>query len=399
MKDDALKEKLTKVLPYLNEKQQRIFAATEAMSLGYGGISKVSRVTGISRTTLHKGMQDLEIKDYEALEKVRLPGGGRKSTHLRNKRVRKAIDDLVEDSTRGDPMCPLKWTSKSIRHIAEVLSKRGIKVSRESVRAILKDLGYSLRANDKSLEDSHPDRDDQFRYISKKVKSFLKRGLPVISVDTKKKELIGNFANKGKEWRQKDNPRKVKGHDFHEADQEVGIPYGIYDQGKNLGWVNVGCDHDTATFAVQSIQRWWTYMGKKLYPDAKELLICADSGGSNGYRVRLWKLKLQELADNTELHISVSHFPRGTSKWNKIEHRLFSHISMNWKGQPLTSHDVMVNLIGSTKTKTGLKVKAKIDKRKYPIGVKVSDGDMRKVNLKKDTFHGEWNYRILRTTS
>jgi transposase len=357
------------------------------------------KADGPSRTTLHKGIQDLDIKDYEALEKVRLLGGGRKSTHLRNKKVRKAIDDLVEDSTRGDPMCPLKWTSKSIRHIAEVLSERGIKVSRESVRAILKDLGYSLRANDKSLEDSHPDRDDQFRYISKKVKSFLKRGLPAISVDTKKKELIGNFANKGKEWRQKDNPRKVKGHDFHEADQEVGIPYGIYDQGKNLGWVNVGCDHDTATFAVQSIQRWWNYMGKKLYPDAKELLICADSGGSNGYRVRLWKLKLQELADKRGLHISVCHFPRGTSKWNKIEHRLFSHISMNWKGQPLTSHDVMVNLIGSTKTKTGLKVKAKIDKRKYPIGVKVTDGDMRKVNLKKDTFHGEWNYRILRTTS
>lgn len=227
----------------------------------------------------------------------------------------------------------------------------------------------------------------------------MKRGLPVISVDTKKKELIGNFANKGTEWRQKDNPRKVKGHDFHEAGQEVGIPYGIYDQGKNLGWVNVGCDHDTAAFAVQSIQRWWNYMGKKLYPDAKELLICADSGGSNGYRVRLWKLKLQELADKTGLHISVCHFPRGPSKWNKIEHRLFSHISMNWKGQPLTSHDVMVNLIGSTKTKTGLKVKAKIDKRKYPIGVKVSDGDMRKVNLKKDTFHGEWNYKILGTTS
>jgi transposase len=399
MDDDALKDKLRKVLPYLNEKQQRIFAATEAMSLGYGGISKVARLTGFSRTTIHKGIQDAEIKDYEALEKIRLAGGGRKSTHLRNKEVRKAIDDLVEDSTRGDPMSPLKWTSKSVRNIAEVLSKKGIEVSRESVRAILKDLDYSLRANDKSLEDSHPDRDEQFRYISKIVKSFLMRGLPVISVDAKKKELIGNFANKGKEWRKKDNPRKVKGHDFHDEDQEIGISYGIYDQGKNLGWVNVGCDHDTAAFAVQSIQRWWSYMGNRHYPDAKELLICADSGGSNGYRLRLWKLKLQEFVDKTELEVAVCHFPRGTSKWNKIEHRLFSHISMNWKGQPLTSHDVMVNLIGGTKTKTGLKVKAKIDKRKYPIGIKVSDADMRKVNLKKDNFHGEWNYRILRSTS
>jgi len=399
MKDNALENKLKKMLPYLNEKQQRILAATEAMSLGYGGISKVSRLTGISRSTIHKGIEDLEIKDYESLENIRLPGGGRKSTHLRNKKVRKAIEDLVEDSTRGDPMSPLKWTSKSIRHIAELLSKTGIEVSRESVRAILKDLGYSLRANDKSLEDSHPDRDEQFRYISKKVKSFLRRRFPVISVDTKKKELIGNFANKGKEWRKKDHARKVKGHDFHEADQEVGISYGIYDQGKNLGWVNVGCDHDTAAFAVQSIHRWWTYMGKKLYPDAKKLLICADSGGSNGYRVRLWKVKLQEFVDKTGLEVAVCHFPRGTSKWNKIEHRLFSHISMNWKGQPLTSHDVMVNLIGGTRTKTGLKVKAKIDKRKYPLGIKVSDEDMRKVNLKKDKFHGEWNYRILRSTS
>jgi len=398
MNDDVLKDKLRKMLPYLNEKQQRIFAATEAMSLGYGGISKVARLTGFSRTTIHKGIQDAEIKDYETLKKIRLPGGGRKSTHLQNKKVRKAIDDLVEDSTRGDPMSPLKWTSKSIRHIAEVLSKNGIDVSRESVGAILKDLGYSLRANDKSLEDAHPDRDIQFRYISKKVKSFLRRGLPVISVDTKKKELIGNFANKGNEWRKKDNPRKVKGHDFHDKDQEIGIPYGIYDQGKNIGWVNVGCDHDTAAFAVQSIQRWWSYMGNKLYPYAKGLLICADSGGSNGYRVRLWKLKLQEFVDKTGLEVAVCHFPRGTSKWNKIEHRLFSHISMNWKGQPLTSHDVMVNLIGGTKTKTGLKVKAKIDKRKYPIGIKISDVDMRKVNLKKDKFHGEWNYRIIRST-
>lgn len=395
MIEDALENKLKRMLPYLNEKQQRILAATEAIAIGYGGVSKVSKAAGISRTTIHKGIEDLEDEDYSSLERIRLSGGGRKSTHFQNKKLRELIEGLVEDSTMGDPMSPLKWTSKSIREISEHLIKKGEEVSRESVRVILKDLGYSLQANDKSLEDSHPDRDEQFRYINKRVKKFLKEGLPVISVDTKKKELIGNFGNKGKEWRKKGSPRKVKIHDFHEGNQEVGIPYGIYDQARNLGWVNVGCDHDTSAFAVQSIQQWWNYMGKKLYPDVRQLLICADGGGSNGYRVRMWKYKLQEFVDKTGLEVTVCHFPRGTSKWNKIEHRLFSHISMNWKGRPLTSHDVMVNLIGTTKTKTGLKVKAKIDKRRYPTGIKLSDRDMAKVNLKKDKYHGEWNYTIL----
>lgn len=393
--ETALAKKLKTIFPYLNEKQQRIFAATEAIALGYGGVSKISKLTGFSRTTIHKGIEDLENTDYKSLERIRISGGGRKSTHFRGKRLRKLIEDLVEDSTKGDPMSPLKWTSKSIREISDYLNKKEQKVSRESVRLILKDLGYSLQANDKTLEESHPDRDEQFRYITRKVKKFHKEGAPVISVDTKKKELIGNFKNNGKEWRKKGNPRKVKGHDFREEDKGVGIPYGIYDQGKNLGWVNVGSDHDTSAFAVQSIQRWWNYMGKKLYPDTNKLLICADSGGSNGYRVRMWKYKLQEFVDKTGLEATVCHFPRGTSKWNKIEHRLFSYISMNWKGKPLISHDVMVNLIGSTKTKTGLTVKARLDERKYPTGIKVSDKDMEKVNLKKDKFHGEWNYTIM----
>lgn len=398
MNTDVVENKLKRILPYLNEKQQRILAATEAIALGYGGVSKVSKITGISRTTIHKGIDDLENKNYKLLERIRLSGGGRKSTHFQNHKLRDLIENLVEDSTRGDPMSPLKWTSKSIREISEHLTKNRNEISRESVRIILKDIGYSLQANDKSIEDSHPDRDEQFRYINKKVKKFLKDDFPVISVDTKKKELIGNFANKGKEWRKKKNPRKVNEHDFHNPKgQEIGIPYGIYDQGKNLGWVNVGCDHDTSVFAVQSIQRWWTYMGKMIYQKAKKLLICADSGGSNGYRVRLWKVKLQEFANKTGLEITVCHFPKGTSKWNKIEHRLFSHISINWKGRPLTSHDVMVNLIGATQTKTGLKVKAGIDKRKYPTGIKISDSDMEKVNIKKDKFHGEWNYTIVRS--
>ena len=292
-------------------------------------------------------------------------------------------------------MSPLKWTSKSTRHLAEELRNKGLKISHESVRTILKNLDYSLQGNDKSLDDSHPDRDAQFRFIARKVKKFLKTGLPVISVDTKKKELIGNYANKGKEWRKKGDKKKVKGHDFHEKNQKIGIPYGIYDESKNLGWVNVGCDHDTAAFAVQSIQRWWTHVGRQAYPEANELLICADAGGSNGYRLRLWKFNVQEFVAKSGVEVSVCHFPRGTSKWNKIEHRLFSQISMNWKGQPLVSYDVMINLIGATKTKTGLVVNVKLDKRKYPTKIKDSDEQMGNVNIKREKFHGEWNYKIL----
>ncbi|OHE04714.1 ISAzo13 family transposase [Sulfurimonas sp. RIFOXYB12_FULL_35_9] len=394
MTTESLKEKINNILPYLNEKQKRIFLGAEAKSIGYGGVSKIHRLTGISRPTIHQGITELENGDSTD-ERVRISGGGPKPKHTQNKKLLKIIETLIEDSTRGDPMCSLKWTSESTRLISEDLYKKGYKISHETVRVILKKLGYSLQENDKSLEDSHPDRDEQFTYINEQVKKFSKDNFPVISVDTKKKELIGNYANKGQEWRKKGSPRKVNGHDFPDPKgQEVGIPYGIYDQGKNLGWVNVGCDHDTSVFAVQSIQSWWTYMGKKIYPDAKKLLICADGGGSNGYRVRLWKVKLQEFTNKSGLEITVCHFPRGTSKWNKIEHRLFSHISMNWKGRPLISHDVMINLIGGTKTKTGLKVKAKIDQKKYPIGIKVSEQEMENINITKHKFHGDWNYTI-----
>lgn len=395
MATENLKEKLGDILPFLNEKQQRMFLGAEAKSIGYGGVSKIAKLAGVSRPTIHQGITDLESFDDASIERVRVSGGGPKPKHSQNTKLQRSIEALIEDSTKGDPMSPLKWTSKSTRHLSEELYKKGYKVSHETVRSILKKLDYSLQGNDKSLEDSHPDRDEQFKYITKRVKMFLKDNLPVISVDTKKKELIGNFKNKGLEWRKKGGPRKVNGRDFPDPKgQEVGIPYGIYDQGKNLGWVNVGCDHDTSVFAVQSIKRWWAYMGKKIYPDTKKLLICADSGGSNGYRVRLWKVKLQEFSNKSGLEITVCHFPKGTSKWNKIEHRLFSHISMNWKGHPLTSHDIMVNLIGATKTKTGLKVKAKIDKRKYPTGIKISDQELEKINIVKHNFHGDWNYTI-----
>lgn len=395
MSTEKLKEKINDILPFLNERQKRIFLGAEAKSIGYGGISKIARLAGVSRPTIHQGISDLESGGNNASESVRASGGGPKPKHAQNKKLLKTIELLIEDSTRGDPMSPLKWTSKSTRHLSEELYKKGYGVSYETIRVILKQLGYSLQGNDKSLEDSHPDRDAQFKYITMQVKKFLKDNLPVISVDTKKKELLGNYANKGQEWRKKGSPRKVNGRDFPDPKgKEIGIPYGIYDQCKNLGWVNVGCDHDTSDFAVQSIHRWWTYMGRKIYPDAKKLLICADSGGSNGYRVRLWKIKLQEFANKSGLEITVCHFPKGTSKWNKIEHRLFSHISMNWKGHPLTSHDVMVNLIGATKTKTGLKVGVKIDKRKYPTGIKVSDREMEKINIGKHNFHGDWNYTI-----
>ncbi len=397
MSTEKLKEKINEILPFLNERQRRIFLGAEAKSIGYGGISKIAKLTGVSRPTIHQGISDLESGENDAYERIRVSGGGPKPKHAQNKNLLRTIETLIEDSTRGDPMSPLRWTSKSTRNLSEELYKKGYEVSYETVRVILKQLGYSLQGNDKSLEDSHPDRDAQFKYITRQVKEYLKDNHPVISVDTKKKELLGNYANKGQEWRKQGSPRKVNGRDFPDPKgKEIGIPYGIYDQGKNLGWINVGCDHDTSDFAVQSINRWWTYMGRKIYPDAKKLLICADSGGSNGYRVRLWKIKLQEFANKSGLKITVCHFPKGTSKWNKIEHRLFSHISMNWKGHPLTSHDVMVNLIGATKTKNGLNVKVKIDKRKYPTGIKVSDQEMEKINIKKHNFHGDWNYTILK---
>ena len=372
-------------------------AALEARSLGYGGVSAVARASGIARGTIHQGLKELKNPGIKfAVEHIRTAGGGRKKIVLQDPRILKKLKTLVESNTGGDPMSPLLWTSKSTRELAGALSQKGHQVGHDTVGKLLKESGYSLQANMKTLEGgaSHPDRNRQFKHLNAQVRSFLRQGDPVISVDTKKKELIGRYYNKGRRWHTRGEPEQVKVHDFIDPDEPKAIPYGIDDVANNQGWVNVGCDHDTASFAVASIRRWWNSMGACIYSHAQRLLICADSGGSNGYRIRLWKFKLQTLADEIGLQITVCHLPPGTSKWNKIEHRLFSHISMNWRGRPLVSHEVVVKLIGATMTKTGLKVKAKLDKRKYPLKVKVSDEDMKTLNIEPHKFHGEWNYTI-----
>ena len=395
----SLKEKWSALLPFLNEKQQRIAAAVEARALGHGGVSQVAEATGLSRTTLHRALEELaDPAKRTALreERVRAPGGGRKQLVVQHPALVKQLKALVEATTRGDPMSPLLWTSKSTRHLAGALSTPTRSVSARVVANLLRELGYSLQANLKTLEEGgqHPDRDRQFRYLNAQVRQALQAGEPVISVDTKKKELIGQYANPGQEWRPHGCPEEVRVHDFIDPDEPKAIPYGIYDLAKNVGWVNVGCDHDTASFAMASIRRWWQALGVPAYPHTTRLLICADAGGSNGYRIRLWKLELQQFVDDTGLAVTVGHLPPGTSKWNKIEHRLFSHISLNWRGRPLVSHEVVVKLIGSTKTQTGLKVKAKLDKRKYPLKVKISDEEMASLNIEPHAFHGEWNYTI-----
>jgi hypothetical protein len=392
--EPQLTAKLKTVLPHLNEKQRRLLLAAEAKALGWGGISRVAQATGVSRVTIYKALQ--EIKCHPSVsERVRSPGGGRKGITVYHPDLLRELESLVDPVTRGDPMLPLRWTCKSTRQLSRELVRQGYGVSHVTVAELLHRLDYSLQANAKTLEGAgHRDRDDQFNYINEKVKEFLGRGQPVISVDTKKKELMGQFKNGGREWQPKGEPEEVEIHDFATPESPKVIPYGIYDIGKNMGWVNVGCDHDTASFAVASIRRWWLSMGQEVYPDAEELLICADGGGSNGYRVRLWKVELQALATETRLDITICHFPPGTSKWNKIEHRLFSYISMNWRGRPLVSHEVIVKLIGKTSTRNGLRVKAKLDRRKYPTKVKVSDKEMEQVKLKPHSFHGEWNYSI-----
>ena len=391
--EKILKKKFQAIFPMLDERQQRLVAAAEARALGYGGVSQVATASGIARSRIHRGLEDL---DRPLEERIRSEGGGRKRTHRDDKKLVQAIKKMVEDTTRGDPMSPLRWTCKGTRDISDALAKKGLKASHATVATILKEkLKYSLQANEKSIASKqHPDRNDQFEYINAQVKDFLRKSWPVISVDAKKKEQIGNYANKGREWRPKGNPRPVKDHDFAEDEGDIAIPFGVLDLGKNQGWVNVGKDHNTAAFAVNSISDWWKYMGAELYPKASELLICADGGGSNSITSRLWKADLQNFANATGLAVTVCHFPPGTSKWNKIEHRLFSFISMQWKGKPLTSYDVVVKLIGATKTKTGLKVKAKVDSRNYPLGVYVSDEEMSMIQLAPHKFHGEWNYTI-----
>ena len=371
-----------KLLPRLDERSRRLVAAADCAALGRGGIAQVARTSGMSRPTLYQGVRELESK-AEPLGRIRRPGGGRKAAVQKYPRLAMVLEELVEPTTRGDPMQPLRWTTKSTRKLAEALAAKGIEVSHRVVAEVLRRLNYSLQANAKSLEEGsdHEDRDAQFEHINEEVRKFMARGEPVISVDTKKKELVGRYKNAGREWHRQGAAPKVKVHDF--IDQELGkaIPYGIYDVAQNQGWVNVGQDHDTSAFAVESIRRWWRGLGQSTYPRAGRLLICADGGGSNGYRVRLWKKELQGLADETGVEMQVCHLPPGTSKWNKIEHRLFSQISINWRGKPLVSHEVIIQLIAATTTRSGLRVTAQRDTGKYPDKLKVSDEEMESLNL------------------
>jgi len=393
-----LKEKYQILEKILDEHSRRLWAAAEARSLPYGGVSVVSKATGLSRTTIHAGMGELETGEMRpgTLGRKRKPGAGRKPITHHEPEILRELDKLVEPATRGDPECPLRWTCKSTRLLAAELQRRGYRIGDRKVADLLHQMRYSLQANAKMLEGKqHPDRNAQFEYINRQTKAFQRRGQPVISIDTKKKELVGNFKNGGREWRPQGEPERTTVHDFEDKTLGKIIPYGIYDVHDNSGWVSVGIDHDTADFAVDSILSWWKQMGSKTYPGAVELLIMADAGGSNGSRLRLWKIGVQRLANTTGLRINVCHFPPGTSKWNKIEHRMFSFITQNWRGRPLISHEAIVNLIGSTTTTTGLKIKAKLNRKKYPTGIKVTDSELAKVRIKPAKFHGEWNYTVV----
>jgi hypothetical protein len=394
-----IREKFVALAPVMDERTRRLWAATEAKALGHSGQTLVARATGMSRSTLHLGLRELARDAAPALapgQRVRRRGAGRKALTERDPTLVAALETLVEPTSRGDPQSPLRWTCMSVRQLATELHRQGHTVERQTVAHLLAALGYSLQANRKTKEGAaHPDRNAQFAYINTRVRAFQKRGYPVVSVDTKKKELVGDFKNGGQEWRPQGQPERVRVYDFVDEDLGKAIPYGVYDQAANLGWVNVGVDHDTAAFAVESLRRWWAHMGSQRYPSVPALLITADGGGSNGSRNRLWKVALQQLANDIGLRMAVCHFPPGTSKWNKIEHRMFSHISMNWRGRPLISHEVMVNLIANTTTQQGLTIKAALDTGRYPIGIKVTDQEFEKVKLKQSKFHGEWNYTIM----
>ena len=370
-------------------------AASEARILGYGGVSQVRRACGLSRKAIAKGMQEIAQGTALPPGRVRRPGAGRKSIVFHDPGLPAALDRLIDPETRGDPESPLRWICKSTRTLAAQLTRRKHPVSHVKVAQLLGAQGYSLQSNRKTEEgEDHPDRDAQFRHINTQVKHALAQGTPVISVDTKKKELLGNYDNRGQQWRPAKEPVKVNGHDFPSPDVPRAYPYGIYDVERNTGFVNVGTNHDTGAFAVASIRGWWRAEGRKLYPQTRDLLITADGGGSNGSRLRLWKLELQKLADDTGLAIAVCHFPPGTSKRNKIEHRLFSFISSNWRGEPLRDYETIVQLIARTTTAKGLKVTCRLDRRKYPTGRKVTDEEMKRVNLERSQFHGDWNYTI-----
>lgn len=396
--DKALKQahrnRYKKILPLLSEKNQRIVLGSDAELLGYGGVSLVSELSGVSRPTIQMGKMELhgeiEVAD---ISRVRRQGGGRKKETEKQSGLEKQLESMMEPVTRGHPESVLRWSCISTRKLSEALTEKGYSVSHKLVGRLLTDLGYSLQGNMKSFESSatHPDRNAQFYYINKQAKKYIEHEQPVISVDTKKKELMGNYKNPGQEYRQKGSPRKVNAHDFG---KNRASPYGIYDVAENEGFVNVGMSYDTSQFAVDSIKQWWNLIGKKKYREASKLLITADGGGSNGYRVRQWKTCLQHLADKTRLQVTVCHFPPGTSKWNKIEHRLFSYISLNWKGVPLVDIETMIQLIGAVTTKEGLKVTARKEVKEYEIGVKISDEELKQVNLFTHKFHGEWNYTI-----
>jgi transposase len=407
MRDEAriITDKYRALADRLDEATLRLWAAVEARALGRGGVSAVAKAVGMSRTTIYAGLDELgqtspavspaSARGRVGSRRVRAQGGGRKRLADKDPTLLRDLDALVEPTARGDPMSPLRWTCKSTARLAEELAAMGHTVSPRSVYDLLTQLGYSLPSVRKTREGrQHPDRDAQFHHIADVAAAYQRAGDPVISVDTKKKELIGDFANGGREWQPKGMPEPVRVHDFRDPDQGKVAPYGVYDIAANQGWVSVGIDHDTAAFAVESIRRWWWEMGQPLYPEARRLLITADCGGSNGYRVRLWRVELQKLADELNLTIQICHFPPGTSKWNKIEHRMFCHITNNWRGRPLVSREVVVNLIGNTTTAAGLRIRAQLDDNSYEAGIKVTDEELANLAIERDEFHGEWNYRL-----
>jgi transposase len=396
MEHAAIKKRFEKLDQYLDERLRRLVAGAEALAIGRGGISAVSRETGLCRKAIREGCQELERQDHLPEGRVRRKGAGRKRTVDQDPTLTADLERLIDPVTRGDPESPLRWTCKSTRQLADALHELGHRTSHRMVGELLREMGYSLQSNRKTLEgSSHPDRNAQFEHIHAQVKQFQDRGDPVISVDTKKKELVGNFKQAGRAWRPEGQPESVQVHDFQDPELGKVAPYGVYDPTLNIGWVNVGTDHDTSQFAVESIRRWWRSMGATCYPEAQRLLITADGGGSNGSRVRLWKRELQALATELGLAITVCHFPPGTSKWNQIEHRLFSFITMNWRGRPLISHEVVVNLIASTTNRKGLQVYCELDGNEYPKGIKVTDAQMNDLKIDRHSFHGEWNYTIL----
>ena len=397
--DAVVHMKYDQLSSMMDERLKRHWAACEALALGYGGVSEVARATGLSRGTIRKGIAEVQgtMPDLtrEIEGRVRRPGGGRRSLALTDETLLADLEALLADATRGDPVSPLLWTNRSTRSLAAALREQGHEVSHMTVDRLLQELGYSLQANRKTEEGRQsPDRDAQFRWINQQVRAFQRRGQPVVSVDAKQREILGKKANPGREWRPSGNPRRVKTHDFRDETLGHAIPFGVYDVTHNEGWVSVGIDHNTAEFAAASILQWWREMGRGTYPKARALLVTADSGGSNSARSRLWKVCLQDLCDKTGLSISVCHFPPGTSKWNAIEHRLFCHINSNWRGQPLESRAVIINLIAHATTSQGLHVDAALDTRSYPLGVKVSDEQLASVRITPDPFHGDWNYTI-----